>query len=136
MKKQGITLTYVAHETTDDLKDTMRNEILGEDWDEKGEYPIYIEKGNTGNNWEGQAYAVSIRSLKELIGYLEDKGANYVEIMFHGDHGEYELSGLEIHKTTAAEMREYNNGINKQNEEIKQEEIARLKARIKQLEKQ
>lgn len=136
MKKQGITSTYVGHETTEDLKHIMRNEILGEDWDEKGEYPIYIEKGNTGNNWEGEAYAVSIRSLRELIGYLEEKGANYVEIMFHGDHGEYELSGLEVHKTTDSEMRAYNKGIKKQREAIKQEEITKLKERIEYLERQ
>lgn len=106
LKKQGIVFTYVGHETTEELDFITREEILGKDWDndEILEWPISIVKGNTHNNWEGESSAMSISSLEEIIAKLKAKGANYIEIMYHTDHIEYEINGLEVHKASDEEI--------------------------------
>lgn len=133
-KRIGITMTYVGHETTEELDFKTRDEILGRKWDEDDDiYPTTIEKGNTGGNWEGESHAVSITYLEKILNKLKKKGANYVEIMYHADHIEYEINGLEVQKTTPEEFIEYDEKIKKKKEEDNKKEIALLEAKLNKL---
>lgn len=138
MKKQGIVFNYVGHETTEDLNFITRAEILGKKWDDDDnfEYPISIVNGNTGNNWEGESHCVSISSLEKIIANLKAKGANYIEIMYHSDHVEYEINGLKLHKASPEEIKNYEKKRKKKQATLKLEKIAELKREIVQLEQE
>jgi hypothetical protein len=132
-KRVGITMTYVGHETTEELDFKTRDEILDSGWGENNDYPLTITKGDTGRNYEGDSYAMSIISLEKILTKLKKKGANYVEIMYHCDHIEYEINGLEVHKTTPEEFIEYDEMVKTATEEAKKKEIAKLQNQLKKL---
>ena len=134
MKQRGITKTYVGHETTEELNHIILYDLIGKNYSDD-DYPIEITKGNTGRNWEGDSEPMSIKSLKEIIEKLEAKGANYIEFMFHGDHGEYEINGLEIHKSTKVELDEYEAAIKAEEDKRKLAKITKLEEEIKNLKK-
>jgi len=137
LTKQGIVFTYVGHETTEELDFITRDEILGKDWDNDDvlEHPISIIKGNTGNNWEGHSEPILISSLEKMLAKLKKKGANYVEIMYHTDHYQYIINGLEVHKSTPEEIQQYFKTQEEKSAKLKAEKIAKLEYELKQLKK-
>ena len=135
LKKQGIVFTYVGHESTEELDFITRDEILGKDWDNDDvlEHPISIVKGNTHNNWEGESSAMPISSLEEIIAKLKAKGANYIEIMYHTDHIEYEINGLEVHKASDEEIKAHEEEQKEEKAKAKAKEIAYFEKRLEEL---
>lgn len=53
---------------------------------------VHINVGE--RNTEG--YPVKIDTMIDLLTYLKNEGANYVELDYHVDHYEYEMTGLNI----------------------------------------
>lgn len=47
-------------------------------------------------HWVGESYPLRIDHLEKMIAALKENGATFVEIMYHGDHIGYYLSGLKF----------------------------------------
>lgn len=46
---------------------------------------------------------VPIAEMKKLIEAAEVAGANYIKVFFHGDHQDYEVMGINVHKESTTE---------------------------------
>ena len=131
MEKQGLILTYLKEISTKELDFLLRDKILGKNWDEGKEYPYFYHKNE--KSWSRESSPVSIDYVIDILEKLKKKGANYVEIMYHGDHIEYVFNGLEIHKMNQKELEEYENNIKLINNNIRNKEIAKLEEELQRL---
>lgn len=59
-----------------------------------------------------------------------------MEIMYHPDHIEYEINGLEVHKATPEEINVFEKLRKRKEAKIKLEEITQLKEQLAQLERE
>jgi hypothetical protein len=137
LKKQGLTMTYVGNQASEELDFKIRDEILGKKWSDDNifDYPITIMKNNNGTNWQGHSEPILISSLEKMLAKLKKKGANYVEIMYHTDHYQYIINGLESHKSTPEEIQQYFKTQEEESAKLKAEKIAKLEYELKQLKK-
>ena len=103
---------------------------LGFDWDSNDDYEI-IEEGNP--TWDKSM--ISIEKLKKIVGEFEKQGANYVNVHYHCDHNEVEITGIVFGKSTKEEVDAYNERIAAQKEAQKTARIAALQAEIDRLKK-
>lgn len=99
-------------------KSLIKNDSFGELdfvlYDEFGfDYEIYddfvtIEKG------QGQAdgFPVKIDQMIEKLQQMKNEGATHVEISYHCDHFDYEISGYKIETSSQEDINERNNGKN------------------------
>ena len=105
---------------------------------------FYVEPENDcGFNWDGNdSYEViqevnyldggmvSIENMRKALDEFEKQGANYVNVDFHCDHNEVEVTGVIFRKSTQEEIDAYIKEELAQKEAKKEKEIARLQAEI------
>jgi len=96
---------------------------------------MYAQKVN-GSYDDYYATPIPIGVMKAHIDKVEKKGANFVSIDWHCDHGEYEIHGLKLKRETKDEKER---AIEKQNEinlSTKKIELKRLEGEIVRLKKE
>lgn len=105
---------------------------------------FYVEPENDcGFNWDsGDSYEViqevnyldggmvSIENMRKALDEFEKHGANYVNVDFHCDHNEVEVTGVIFRKSTQEEVDVYTKEKLDQKTTQKTKEIARLQAEI------
>jgi hypothetical protein len=105
---------------------------------------FYVEPENDcGFNWDsGDSYEViqevnyldggmvSIENMRKALDEFEKQGANYVNVDFHCDHNEVEVTGVIFRKSTQEEVDVYTKEKLDQKTTQKAKEIARLQAEI------
>ena len=105
---------------------------------------FYVEPENDhGFNWDsGDSYEViqevnyldggmvSIENMRKALDEFEKQGANYVNVDFHCDHNEVEVTGVIFCKSTQEEVDNYTKEKLDQKTTQKAKEIARLQAEI------
>lgn len=105
---------------------------------------FYVEPENDcGFNWDsGDSYEViqevnyldggmlSIENMRKALDEFEKQGANYVNVDFHCDHNEVEVTGVIFRKSTQEEVDVYTKEKLDQKDAQKTKEIARLQAEI------
>ena len=105
---------------------------------------FYVEPENDcGFNWDsGDSYEViqevnyldggmvSIENMRKALDEFEKQGANYVNVDFHCDHNEVEVTGVIFRKSTQEEVDVYTKEKLDQKTAQKAKEIARLQAEI------
>jgi hypothetical protein len=101
-----------------DYKNDNRVETIGDMyWD-------YTESG-----------LVNIDVMIQRLEELKQKGSNYVGCEWHCDHGEMELYGFNINKSSQSEVDEYLEGIKTKERKKKEVEIKLLEDKVKNLKK-
>jgi vacuolar-type H+-ATPase subunit I/STV1 len=109
---------------TDELDLLLREQIIPNIYEDEEDFnEIYKDKANNLNT------PIKIDTLREHLNLLEKKGANFVSIMYHPDHIEYELDGQLVREATQEEINEHT---------LKQKEfqLTQIKKRIAELEEQ
>lgn len=105
---------------------------------------FYVEPENDcGFNWDsGDSYEViqevnyldggmvSIENMRKALDEFEKQGANYVNVDFHCDHNEVEVTGVIFRKSTKEEVDNYTKEKLDQKDAQKAKEIARLQTEI------
>lgn len=96
----------------------------GFNWDSNDRYEVIQE----ANYLDGGM--VSIENMRKALDEFEKQGANYVNVDFHCDHNEVEVTGVIFGKSTQEEVDAYIKEELAQKEAKKEKEIARLQAEI------
>lgn len=96
----------------------------GFNWDSNDRYEVIQE----ANYLDGGM--VSIENMRMVLDEFEKQGANYVNVDFHCDHNEVEITGVIFGKSTQEEIDAYIKEELDQKEAKKTKEIARLQAEI------
>lgn len=78
---------------------------------------------------------VNIDVMIQRLEELKQKGSNYVGCEWHCDHGEMELYGFNINKSSQTEIDEYLEGIKTKDRKKKEDEIKLLEDKVKNLRK-
>lgn len=96
----------------------------GFNWDSNDRYEVIQE----ANYLDGGM--VSIENMRKALDEFEKQGANYVNVDFHCDHNEVEVTGVIFGKSTQEEVDAYIKEELAQKEAKKEKEIDRLQAEI------
>ena len=96
----------------------------GFNWDSNDSYEVIQEV----NYLDGGM--VSIENMRKALDEFEKQGANYVNVDFHCDHNEVEVTGVIFRKSTQEEVDNYTKEKLDQKDAQKTKEIARLQAEI------
>lgn len=96
----------------------------GFNWDSNDRYEVIQE----ANYLDGGM--LSIENMRKALDEFEKQGANYVNVDFHCDHNEVEITGVIFGKSTQEEIDAYIKEELDQKEAKKAKEIARLQAEI------
>lgn len=96
----------------------------GFNWDSNDRYEVIQE----ANYLDGGM--VSIENMRKALDEFEKQGANYVNVDFHCDHNEVEVTGVIFRKSTQEEVDAYTKEKLDQKDAQKAKEIARLQAEI------
>lgn len=96
-----IIFKQVHHITSDELRHMIRVDVLGKNYDDDEFNEIYLDNTNYQNDH------IKIDTLRKYLDNIEKKGANYVAIDFHIDHGEYEIDGVQVRLATKYEIEEH-----------------------------
>lgn len=83
---------------TDELDFLLREQIAPNMDEDEDINEIYKDKTNYLNT------SIKIDYLRGILDQLEGLGANYVSIMYHPDHIEYELDGILVREATQDEI--------------------------------
>jgi len=124
----------IGTKSIDEL-DFELQESFGFDYEKHDDF-IEIEE-DTGEDFRYntcEATPIPILKVLNLLEEARDKGANYIEIEHNVDHHGYDFSFLKIKKASEKEIEKFENSKKSTKEKKKQEEIKKLKARLKQLE--
>ena len=73
--------------------------------------------------------------MRDFLEELKQKGSNYVGCEWHCDHGEMELYGFTINKSSQSEIDEYLEGIKTKERKKKEAEIKLLETKVENLKK-
>jgi hypothetical protein len=95
----------------------------GYDWDSEDRYEEigYLQRDGG---------MVSIERLRKALDEFESKGANYVNIDYHCDHNEVEVTGVVYRTSTEKEIEDFIKAQEEKKEMQKADAIAKLKAEI------
>jgi len=95
----------------------------GYDWDSDDRYEEigYLQRDGG---------MVSIERLRKVLDEFESKGANYVNIDYHCDHNEVEVTGVVYRTSTEEEIKDFKNAQEEKKEKQKADAIAKLQAEI------
>lgn len=96
----------------------------GFNWDSNDRYEVIQD----ANYLDGGM--VSIENMRKALDEFEKQGANYINVDFHCDHNEVEVTGVIFGKSTQEEIDAYIKEELAQKEAKKEKEIARLQAEI------
>jgi hypothetical protein len=99
----------------------------GFNWDSNDSYEVIQEL----NYLEGGI--ISIENMRKTLDKFEKQGANYVNVDFHCDHNEVEITGIIFGRSTQEEIDAYIKEELAQKEAKKEKEIARLQAEIERI---
>jgi len=100
---------------------------LGYDWNSNDRYEVIEEL----NYLEGGV--VSIENMRKALDEFEKQGANYVNVDFHCDHNEVEVTGLIYRRSTDEEIALFIKSEEEKKENAKAEHIAKLEAEIERI---
>ncbi len=100
----------------------------GFDWDSDDKYLEIV----TTDCSEGGLVLIS--KLREALDEFEKIGANYVNINYHCDHNEVEVTGVSYRKSTEIEIKNYNDMLLLKKENDKKRAIDKLNAEIARIE--
>ena len=100
---------------------------LGYDWDSGDRYQVIKEL----NYLEGGV--VSIENMRKALDEFEKQGANYVNVDFHCDHNEVEVTGIIYSRSTDDEITSFIKSEEEKKENAKAEHIAKLEAEIERI---
>jgi hypothetical protein len=102
--KTYITKKLIIGEITEELGPILEEEFgIDRDLDPFLENFIIIEKGGLGV----ASYPIKIETLIRILQEMRDLGSTHVELDYHCDHNEYNLTGFHISESTEEEIREY-----------------------------
>jgi hypothetical protein len=119
--KKYATQTYLKEIEVSELDLENAEEIFGKDiFDDDNSYEYIYKKLNKDYGWQGESQEIKIETLEKVIAKLKQKGANYLEIVPHGDHHSYILYGIEIRESTKEEIEDHESK-RKQRTELKKE---------------
>lgn len=134
---RGITKTYKKEIELSEI-DILLNQTIHKDWyDGDIDARVKITKTRKGD-WEGEAIPVNIDDVIKTMEQLKKSGSNYCEIMYHSDHNGYVFNGMEIRKSTEAEIKKHAKGeakrkkIEKQMRELQKQYEKKQEALLKQ----
>ena len=99
----------------------------GFDWHSNDRYEVIQEV----NYLEGGM--ISIENMRKTLDKFEKQGANYVNVDFHCDHNEVEVTGIIFGRSTQEEIDAYIKEELLQKEAKKEKEIARLQSEIERI---
>lgn len=127
---------YITHKYVDEVEHSeidfdLTDKILGDDADDFDIRNIFL--GKQGKWWIGEGEPIEIDRVIKTLEELKEKGANFVEIMYHCDHIGYVFNGVDIHKSTEGEIEKHLEGMKKKRDKAKQEEIKALEKKLKEL---
>ena len=134
-ENHSITEIYKSEESLTEIDFTLRDKILGKNWDEKEERYGHIVLGDDKTSWKGESYPININDVNKVLEKLKKKGCNYVEIMYHSDHIGYYFNGMDIHRSTNEEVLENNKHTEEFEKAKKLAEIEFLQRKIDQIKK-
>lgn len=100
---------------------------LGYDWNSNDRYEVIEEL----NYLEGGV--ISIENMRKALDEFEKQGANYVNVDFHCDHNEVEVTGVIYSKSTDEEIALFIKSEEEKKENAKTEHIAKLEAEIERI---
>ena len=118
--------TYIEEIEHCDLDLLNQDEILG--LNEEGHDYRLITTGGEDMYWNDEAQQINIDTLIDTLQEMKKKGANYVELLHHGDHHGYNIYGVELRKATDEE-------IATARKKAKKEHQAQIQKNIDELEK-
>lgn len=133
-KNHSITKIYKVEESTTEIDFTLRDKVLGKDWDEHENRFDEIVKGGGGQY--GQSSPIEIDKVIKTLQGFKDSGCNHVEIMYHEDHIGYYFYGLDIHRSTDQEVAEEKERRDKIENRRTSLRIKSLEAELSKLKKQ
>jgi hypothetical protein len=125
--------TYLEEIEHCDLDLINEDEILGLNKDGH-DYQIITEEGED-MWWNGEAQQINIDTLIDTLQEMKKKGANYVELMHHGDHHGYNIYGVELRKATDEEIVIARKKAKEEHEVRMQNKIDELESEIESLKK-
>jgi hypothetical protein len=134
-ENHSITEVYKSEESLTEIDFTLREKILGKNWDEKEERYGNIILGDDKNSWKGESYPINIDDVNKVLEKLKKKGCNYVEIMYHSDHIGYYFNGMDIYRSTDEEVLENSKNTEEFEKAKKLAEIDFLQRKIDQIKK-
>lgn len=123
--------TYTEEVEHSDLDLINVDEILG--LNEDGHDYRMITTGGIDMWWNGEAQQINIDTLIDTLQKMKKNGANYVEIMHHGDHHGYNIYGVELRKATYGEIRDFKEALKEFEVNSKKNKITALEKEIKDL---
>jgi len=109
-KNHSITSKYVTEKEMSEIDMDLYADILGNNFDEIDEkYGSfdYIRLGEKQNGYYGETKPIKIGQVIKVLESFKNKGCNYVELFYHTDHIGYEFYGLDIHRSTDEEIKNY-----------------------------
>lgn len=103
-EKQYLTFKYIKEIEESDLDIDTVEKILGKDaYEEPGFERIFIPL-NVEYGYEQEADRISITLLEKTIAKMKKAGASHLEMMHHSDHRGYVFYGVEVRRSTKAEV--------------------------------
>ena len=130
-KEVYITHKYVKEIEHSEIDFDLPENVLGREVDTLDIRNIFVSR--EGKWWTGEGEPMEIDKVIKTLNELKDKGANYVEMMYHCDHIGYVFNGVDIHESTKEELEAHLEGEKKKNERARQEEIEKLERKLKEL---
>ena len=125
--------TYLVEVEHCDLDLVNQDEILG--LNEEGRDYKIITTGGEDMWWNNEAQQINIDTLIDTLQEIKKSGANYVELLHHGDHHGYNIYGVNLSKATDEEIAIAKNK-SKEEYEIKiQNNIDKLEEELNKLKK-
>jgi hypothetical protein len=99
----------------------------GFNWDSDDRYEVIQEV----NYLEGGK--ISIENMRKTLDKFEKQGANYVNVDFHCDHNEVEVTGVIYRRSTDEEIALFIKSEEEKKENAKAEHIEKLEAEIERI---
>lgn len=130
MIKGNTKYIVVTKSVTQDLPCLDYN-ALGIDYEEVTEL---VQLGKHSLN-EFDGGTVSINKLLKTLEFLKEKGFNHVNIDYHCDHDELEVTGLNISDPSEEQLDTHLNKLNEKIDSEKQAKIKKLEEQLKELKK-
>lgn len=76
-------------------------DIFGDDVDLD---EVEVTKRNEKSGWKGESSPIKISDMEDMIAKIKEEGATHMEVMFHCDHDNYCVSGVEIREMNESEI--------------------------------
>jgi hypothetical protein len=78
-------------------------EIFGYEVDLE-EVKVIERNDGKGTGWKGECSPIKISDMEDMIARIKEEGATHIEVMFHCDHDNYCISGVEIREMNEDEI--------------------------------